>query len=453
MENKIKKCSLIDHKETNAIIFCLECKIFMCNKCETFHSKLHPNHDTFNSDKDINDIFTGFCKEKDHPNKLEYFCKNHNKLICAACIAKIKNKENGKHTDCDICIIDEIKEEKKNKIEENIKYLKELSNTLQKSIDELKNIFEKINENKEKIKLKIQNVFTKIRNELNNREDKLLLEVDEKFNNIYSNENIVKDSEKLPDKIKELLENFENINKEYNDNKLSLFINNCINIENSIKNINEINEKIKKCNNSINNNIGFKIEEEEKIQQFLEIIKNFGNIEDKYFKEINNPWTSDRFKYTNNFYYTLKENNYIAEKSLDNDFIHLIKSSYQFKKNKIYKLEFITNYNNGGLFDIGFADFTKSTSFCRLRNYNYCVSLSNDGLYIDKKKNENFKIENGKKYDFEIDIAKKVFILSINGIKAGEFNFNFQDNIFAHAAIRKLGNSVRIKTYEKKYYQ
>ena len=138
---------------------------------------------------------------------------------------------------------------------------------------------------------------------------------------------------------------------------------------------------------------------------------------------------------------------------MDDEFIHLIKSSYKFDNNRIYKLEFMINYNKGGDFDIGFADFTKSSSNARLRRSNCCVSLSNEGLYIDKKKNGNFLIENGKKYEFEIDIAKKIFILSINGIKAGEFNFNFQDNIFAHAAIRKLGNSVRIKTYEKKYYQ
>ena len=42
-----------------------------------------------------NDIFTGICKEKNHINKLEYFCKNHNQLCCAACITKIKCKGKG----------------------------------------------------------------------------------------------------------------------------------------------------------------------------------------------------------------------------------------------------------------------------------------------------------------------------------------------------------------------
>lgn len=45
----------------------------------------------------------------------------------------------------------------------------------------MNSFFEKIKKDKEDIKLKIQNTFTKIRNELNNREDKILLEVEQKF--------------------------------------------------------------------------------------------------------------------------------------------------------------------------------------------------------------------------------------------------------------------------------
>ena len=450
MEKQKKKCSLLEHKETNANSFCLECKIYLCNKCESHHSKLFPNHQTYNSDKDLNELFTGFCKEKEHHEKLEFFCKTHNQLCCATCIAKIKTKEIGIHKDCDVCLIDDIKNEKKNKIEENIKYLKELSNTLQTSIDKLNTVFEKINEKKEKIKTKIQSVFTKLRNDLNNREDKLLLETDEIFNKIYCNENIIKEGIKLPEKIKLLLEKVENINREYDNNNSSLFINDCINVENNIKNIIEINENIKKCNNSININICFLPKEEEKINQFSESIKIFGKINLDEFEEINNPWTFDRFNYMNIFYYTLKMNNYLAEKTEDNRTIHLIKSLYQFKKDKIYKLEFLTNYLNGD-FDIGFADFKHSTSFARLRSCKKkCVALTNEGLYIDGKiANENLKIENGKKYQFIIDNTKKNFILNIDENKVGEYNFDFQDNIFAHASMRNIGNSVRIKTYEK----
>ena len=127
------------------------------------------------------------------------------------------------------------------------------------------------------------------------------------------------------------------------------------------------------------------------------------------FQEINNPWTKQRFKYSDIFYYTLKDNSYLAEKTQKDDFIHSIKSSYQFKKDKIYKLEFIPLYINGNNFDIGFADFKNSTEACRLRDASNGVSLCDEGLYINKSKvNDKIKIENGKKYEFIIDIQKNI---------------------------------------------
>ena len=193
-----------------------------------------------------------------------------------------------------------------------------------KSIEDLKNIFEKINKSKEELKTQIQNVFTKIRNELNNKEDKLLTEVDEKFDNLYCNENIVKNSEKLPEKIKDLLKKAENANKEYDDNKIDSFINLCINIENSIKNIKEINDNIIKCKNFKSKLIKFIPDTDKEINSIIEYIKKFKFIEiKKDFAEIENPWTTERFKYRDVFNYTLKENNYVAEKAENNGFIHI----------------------------------------------------------------------------------------------------------------------------------
>ena len=87
--------------------------------------------------------------------KLKYFCKSHNKLSCSACIAKIKGKGDGLHKDNDICLIEDIRVEKKNKLNENIKSLEDLSNDLEDSINEIKKLYERINENKEEIKLVI----------------------------------------------------------------------------------------------------------------------------------------------------------------------------------------------------------------------------------------------------------------------------------------------------------
>ena len=285
MQNTEKKCSFQDHGEIDAITFCQECKVYMCNKCDIFHSKLIKNHHSFNLEKEFNEIFTGFCKVEEHNDKLEFFCKTHNELCCAACLCKIKKGEIGKHKDCDVCLIEDIKEEKINKLKENIKYLEELSITLIETINKLKVFFEKINENKEELKMKIQKIFTKIRNELNNREDELLLNVDKQFEELYFNEDIIKESEKLPNKIKLSLEKGKIIEKEYNDNKLNILINDCINIEKSIKGIKFIQANIKKCNKLINYKINFTPEEEEGMTNLINNIKSFGKI---YNKNINN---------------------------------------------------------------------------------------------------------------------------------------------------------------------
>ena len=254
--NNNKKCSSKNHKEFNAISYCQECNIYMCNKCTNIHLDLCQNHHSYNLNIDIQEIFTGICQEKNHLNTLEYFCKTHNALCCAVCITKIKRKGNGQHTDCNVCNIEDIKEEKKNKFDKNIKYLEELLNIINPSIDELKKIYEKINKNKDNLKLDIQKIFTQIRNVINEREDEILLEVDKKYDELFFKEEFIKESEKLPSKVKFNLEKGKKITNEWNnDNKLNSLINVCINIENNIQYIDEINKKIKKYNS---NNISIK---------------------------------------------------------------------------------------------------------------------------------------------------------------------------------------------------
>ena len=92
MENQKKKCSLKKHSEIDAINFCKECRIYLCNKCKNLHSELFELHHLYNLDKDINEIFIGYCKEKNNNIELRYFCKNQNKLCCSACIIKIKEE-------------------------------------------------------------------------------------------------------------------------------------------------------------------------------------------------------------------------------------------------------------------------------------------------------------------------------------------------------------------------
>ena len=101
------------------------------------------------------------------------------------------------------------------------------------------------------------------------------MEVDKQFNEIYFDENILKKCEKLPNNVKLSLEKSKNL--EFSEDKLALYINECINIENNIKDINKVNESIKKCRNDDNIEIKFNYEEQSK--SFFEDIKKFGKIQ------------------------------------------------------------------------------------------------------------------------------------------------------------------------------
>jgi hypothetical protein len=143
MDSK-KYCTFQGHEKVPANIFCIFCKIYMCTKCESFHSKLLQNHKVFNIENLNNDdISQNFCQQEKHNIELQYYCKNHNQLCCAKCITKIKNKENGIHKDCDVCTIEEIRDEKMKNLNKNINNLEILSKNLDESINKLKNIFKK----------------------------------------------------------------------------------------------------------------------------------------------------------------------------------------------------------------------------------------------------------------------------------------------------------------------
>ena len=78
MDNN-KKCSMIEHKEIDAISFCFECKIYMCNKCEKLHSELFKNTHQYSNikDKNLGEIFTGEKKFN-----TGYIAKTGNNSFC-----------------------------------------------------------------------------------------------------------------------------------------------------------------------------------------------------------------------------------------------------------------------------------------------------------------------------------------------------------------------------------
>ena len=274
-----KKCTLEEHKEIDAIYYCQECKISMCKKCEKDHTRLLKNHHMFSLDQDINEVFTGLCTKPNHSLKLEYFCKSHNQLCCAACIAKVKNKWNGQHKDCEIYYILKIKNKVKKNMDKNMKKLEELYKNVEPNIKDLKDISEKISESKEQLKGKIQKIFTKLRNELNNREDKLYEEIDKKYNELFFCEDLIKESEKLPNLLKTTLEKGK-INKNDWDNEdiLPKLFNDNIKFENVMKNIDDIYDKIKVFYSTKDTKIDFSLTDDEIDKNWLNKIKRFGGI-------------------------------------------------------------------------------------------------------------------------------------------------------------------------------
>ena len=276
VKTEIIKCFSKKHLNNDAVIYCQNCRIYMCNQCKKLHSQLFEEHILYPIDKDISNIFTGICNEPNHNCELEYFCEDHNLLCCSKCVGVFKNKGYGKHGKCKVFVIEDIKNKKKEKLNENIKNLEELNNNIVKQIEELKKIFDRVEKDKENVKLKLQKIYTQLRNIINEEEDKLIAKIDKKFDTIFFGEKFVKKCTELPKKIKDSLNISKSISKEWNENKLNYLMNGCINVEQNIEIINKINNAITKQNsNKIKINF---IEEENKIKEFPQIIKGIGNL-------------------------------------------------------------------------------------------------------------------------------------------------------------------------------
>ena len=149
---------------------------------------------------------------------------------------------------------------------------------------------------------------------LNEREDELLQEIDNKYDYILGKDDIIKESEKLPDKIISSLEKGKLIENDWNDNsKLSSLINICINIENHINKINIINSNIEKYKlNNGANFVDFHIDEE-CFNNYIKEIKSFGKIYEK--SELDSLILKNKEEYTK-LYNLLSSKIKIAEMKL-----------------------------------------------------------------------------------------------------------------------------------------
>ena len=70
--------------------------------------------------------------------------------------------------------------------------------------------------------MEIQNEFTKLRNKLNEREEQLLLEAENLFNSNYFDENLIKESERLPNRISLSLEKGKELTQNWKEENLNL---------------------------------------------------------------------------------------------------------------------------------------------------------------------------------------------------------------------------------------
>ena len=383
MEKIVEKCSFIDHNQVNACSFCEECKVYLCNKCTNYHNGIFRNHHQHILNQDFNNIFIGVYKEENHYLKLEYYCKNHDILCCDSCISKLRGKGKGQHKDCDICFIEDIKDEKKNKLEKNIKSLEDLYKNLDNSINILKAIFEKINESKEQLKINIQKAFTKIRNAINEREDQLCKEVDNQYNSLFCNEDIIREWEKLPDKIKISIEKGKSINNEWNnDKKLAQLIYDCINIEDNIKKINLVNGKIKKCNLNKEEIIEFTSDEE--IDDFINKIKNLGEISKKLDIDSVILEKDDLIKFNSlvSNYIKINNINLLYRATRDGDSTN----SFHNKCNNIRGTLMIVKTSKGFIFGGYTNEIWNEDKNYRKDDDAFCFSLNLNKIYKSKKK-------------------------------------------------------------------
>ena len=214
-----------------------------------------------------------------------------------------------------------------------------------------------MNDNKENIKINIQKIFTKLRNEINNREDQLMFKIEEKFNNIIFKETLIKEYEKFPNKINISLEKGKNIDKDWNDdNKLNMLINDCINIENNINEIKLLNENLIKYSSN-KYNVNYNITDEY-LNDFINKINMFGNVYNNYeFSECSKN-VDENMKYN----ITGKMNNIVTKIGKNRKWIRILCKN-KLEKNKMHKWKIkILNTKNKHIM-IGVSPVLKDENF------------------------------------------------------------------------------------------
>jgi hypothetical protein len=233
-------------------------------------------------------------------------------------------------------------------------------------------------------------------------------------------EDIIKQSENLPIKIKLSLEKGKNLEKEWNNNNnLNLLINDCINLENNIKDINSINENINKCNINSKQQIEF-FPKENNI--FLEKIRVFGKVYHPYlsFKKCpNNIKENRQYAITGDF------DNIITKTGSNNWMGTICENILEGKKIYKWKVKILkTNFFHimvgvaSNDFDINSSSYNTCGWYYDIRNYLYSgppfnyskganLNIANDEVTVImnmEKRTLKFIVKNEDKGDSYTDI-------------------------------------------------
>jgi hypothetical protein len=150
-------------------------------------------------------------------------------------------------------------------------------------MEEFKKNYEKVT--KEITKTKIQNIFTKIKESIDGREKEVLSKFEDlmanHFDEIFEKEK--QKYENLSNTIEESLSKSRDLEEEMNDiekNKINSAINECLILENSIKDLSNDLAKIKNeiDISKVTSGLKFSEEEDESLNKYVESLKNLGNI-------------------------------------------------------------------------------------------------------------------------------------------------------------------------------
>lgn len=448
----MKKC--LNHNEIDAVIYCQECNITICNKCKQHHSELFKSHSVNILDKEFTNIISKYCRDEHHNVEFEYFCKNHNQLCCAKCISKFVQKGNGKHSKCDTCLLEDIKDKKKEILDENIKVLEDLSNNLNNSINELKKVFSKINDDKENLKKYIQIAFTQLRNKINQREDELLNKVDKQYNKVYFKEEFLKKCETLTIQVNKYLGQGKIIDKEWKDDELSLLINNCLDIEKNIKIINIMNKKIKKFNSK-----KIKIKFYERYDQIGNYnIEKFGNItRESYFYYQFRQCPLDIEEDKKYKVYNKYQN--IVTKIGNKSWVGILTENHLGKKQPIHcwKIKILKTKNIDILVGVANSDLNDKPNISFGWFICLCCGKLCSGKPDNFKNEKNIKTVEGFSYEENIILIMQKKCLMIYLESSGKVfklfnNISFDKQLYPAIALKDKNDSVEIITYKTEYY-